>query len=203
MCRKIRTLFNLDRGSVGAGLVAASSLLSASPPHAQQVDVWSRPVKIERSRSCDFIHYRIELAFDLDAKVFRGENRITLAPLGEEVDRCVIDAEEIIIETLDIDGGSESVELVTAAARDENSRVRMAAIRLLGERSDPGLSAFFRDRFTNEESYLVQAEALKAIGWSGDRSQLPFLREASKMKSPRDVIRSAAEWAIEKISEGQ
>jgi len=107
------------------------------------------------------------------------------------------------IETLDIDGGSEAVEPITAAAHDEDSRVRRAAIRLLGERADPALSAFFRDRFAKDDSYQVQAEALRAIGRSRDRSQLPFLREASGMQSPKDVIQLAAEWAIEKISEGQ
>jgi aminopeptidase N len=65
------------------------------------------------------------------------------------------------------------------------------------------LSAFFRDRFTKDDSYQVQAESLRAIGRSGDRSQLPFLEEALEMRSPRDVIRKAAEWAIEKISESQ
>jgi HEAT repeat protein len=49
----------------------------------------------------------------------------------------------------------------------------------------------------------VQAESLRAIGRSGDRSQLPFLEEALEMPSPSDVIRKAAEWAIEKISESQ
>jgi len=107
------------------------------------------------------------------------------------------------IETLDIDGGSEAVEPITAAAHDEDSRVRRAAIRLLGERADPALSAFFRDRFAKDDSYQVQAEALRAIGRSRDRSQLPFLREASGMQSPKDAIQLAAEWAIEKISEGQ
>jgi len=48
-----------------------------------------------------------------------------------------------------------------------------------------------------------EAETLKAIGWSGDRSQLPLLREASKMQSSRDIIRSAAAWAIERISDNQ
>jgi len=70
--------------------------LLAPPLYAQETDIWSRPVQIERSSSCDFIHYRVELTFDLDAKVFRGENRITLAPLGEGVDRCEIDAEETL-----------------------------------------------------------------------------------------------------------
>ena len=93
--------------AIGTGLFAAFTLLSAPSLPAQDEDIWSRPVQIERSSSCDFIHYRIELAFDLDAQVFRGENRITLAPLGEGVDRCEIDAEEIIIETVLDQAGEE------------------------------------------------------------------------------------------------
>ena len=46
----------------------------------------------------------------------------------------------------------------------------------------------------------VQAEALRAIGICGDENQLDFLRQAAEMDSPRDVIRSAAAWAIEEIS---
>ena len=60
---------------------------------------------------------------------------------------------------------------------------------------------FFRDHFESDSSYLVQAEALRAIGRAGNRDQLDFLRQASGMDSPRDVIRAAAEWAIEEIIE--
>jgi len=40
---------------------------------------------------------------------------------------------------------------------------------------------------------------LRSIGKCGDRSQLSFLESAAKMKSPRDVIKKAADWAIKKI----
>jgi hypothetical protein len=63
---------------------------------AQQVDVWSRPVQAERSRSCDFVHYRVSLTFDLDAKVFYGENRITLTPFADGLDRCELDADTLL-----------------------------------------------------------------------------------------------------------
>jgi aminopeptidase N len=104
------------------------------------------------------------------------------------------------IEVLGIEGGPETVAPFRSAAGDVNSRVRRAAIRLLGERCDPDLIDFFRDRFTKDDSYQVQAQALRAIGQSGDRSHLPFLREASGMPSHQDVIRRGAEWAIEEIS---
>ncbi|MHC4236633.1 MAG: HEAT repeat domain-containing protein [Planctomycetota bacterium] len=89
------------------------------------------------------------------------------------------------------------------AAIDTSSRVRRAAIRILGERDDPAMVPFFRSRFEADDSYLVQAEALRAIGRSGDPSQLEFLRQASEMPSYRDVIRRAALWAIEELAEGR
>ncbi|MDH4045374.1 MAG: M1 family metallopeptidase, partial [Gemmatimonadota bacterium] len=78
-------------------LAVAVSLCCSFPLAAQQVDVWSRPVQVERSRSLDFIHYRVSLTVDLDAKVFQGENQITLTPLADAVDHCVLDVEELVI----------------------------------------------------------------------------------------------------------
>ena len=59
---------------------AALALLAPIALPAQQVDVWSRPIQTERTRQADFIHYRVNLTFDLEEKVFLGENRITLTP---------------------------------------------------------------------------------------------------------------------------
>jgi hypothetical protein len=80
------------------GLAAALAILCVSPAVAQDVDVWSRPVQAERSRSCDFIHYRVSLTFDLDGKAFWGENRATMTPLFSGVDRCEVDAEDLTVE---------------------------------------------------------------------------------------------------------
>jgi aminopeptidase N len=84
--------------ALGAGSLILLGALSASPLPGQEVDVWSRPVQGERSRTCDFVHYRVSLTFDLDAKLFRGENRITLTPFADGVDRIELDAEEIVVE---------------------------------------------------------------------------------------------------------
>jgi HEAT repeat protein len=72
-------------------------------------------------------------------------------------------------------------------------------IRILGELGDSTLTPFFRTRFELDDSYQVQAEALRAIGRTGDQNQLDFIHKASQMPSPRDVIRRAAEWAKEEI----
>jgi len=99
--------------------------------------------------------------------------------------------------------GRSAIEPLTTAAEDANSRVRRAAIRLLGDTGDQALVPFYLGRFGADESYQVQAEALRAIGRSGDRSQLEFLRQASEMPSYRDVIRQAALWAIEQLAGGR
>jgi len=103
--------------------------------------------------------------------------------------------------------GTERVEmnreLLKTAALDVDSRVRRAAVRLLGSLADPGLVPFFKDRFDLDDSYLVLAEALRAVGQSGDRQQLSFLQDASETPSHRDVIREAAEWAIQELSKNR
>lgn len=103
--------------------------------------------------------------------------------------------------------GTERVEMnrepLKTAALDVDSRVRRAAVRLLGSLADPGLVPFFKDRFDLDDSYLVQAEALRAVGQSGDRQQLSFLQDASETPSHRDVIREAAEWAIQELSKNR
>ena len=105
------------------------------------------------------------------------------------------------VETLASLEGPESETELRAATSDERSEVRRAAIRALGGAEDATLVPFFRERFLSDSSYLVQAEALRAIGRSGDEDQIDFLRQASQVDSPRDVIRAAAEWAIEEIEE--
>ncbi len=104
------------------------------------------------------------------------------------------------LETLGVGGGPGALESFKEAALDVDSRVRRAAIRLLGDTGGPDLIPFFQNRFSQDDSYLVQAEALRSIGRLGDRRQLPFLREALRVPSHQDVIRQAAEWAIEELS---
>jgi HEAT repeat protein len=106
------------------------------------------------------------------------------------------------LEVLAEDTGPGIEDLLRGAALDVSSRVRRTAIRLLGDLGDPGLIPFFQDRFNQDDSYLVQAEALRSIGKCGDDRQLPFLRKAVELPSHQDVIREAAEWAMEAVSRG-
>jgi aminopeptidase N len=104
------------------------------------------------------------------------------------------------LEVLRLDVWRELKPLFQEAARDVDPKVRRTAVRRLGELGHQDLAPFFLERFRQEDSYLVQAEALTALGRTGDRGQLPFLREALEIPSHQDVIRRAAEGAIEALS---
>ena len=75
------------------------------------------------------------------------------------------------------------------------------ALRLLGERERVELAAFFIERFEGDDSYLAQAEAVRALGKVAGGASRSFLESAAAMDSPRDVIASAARAALEKRSQ--
>jgi len=105
------------------------------------------------------------------------------------------------VETLGKLKRRDDIELFKDKCRDPNSSVRVAALGILGDYEDAELVSFFVKHFKEDDSYLAQAEALRAIGKCGDRSQLSFLKEAAQMKSPRNVIKRASDWAIRKIED--
>ncbi len=125
------SLFGAHRvTAVVASLLSAA--LASSPLDAQEVDVWSRPVQAERSRCCDFLHYRVSLTFDLDAKRFQGENRITLTPFSNGVDRIELDAEEIVVESATGPGG----EPLALERSDTSVSLRLARPLAFGDTVD-------------------------------------------------------------------
>ncbi len=89
--------------------------------------------------------------------------------------------------------------LVERSQDDHHSRVRAAALRVLGEQRDAGNVDFFKARFEEDDSYVARAEALRSLGKTGDGDVQSFLEAARAIKSPRNVIRSAAEWALEQL----
>jgi len=97
-------------------------------------------------------------------------------------------------------GREKDMEFFKAKCIDENSKVRAVCIRALGDLKKPELVDFFKECFEKDGSYLVQSEALRSLGKCGDKSLIPFLEEAAKMKSPRRVFRRAADWAIKEIN---
>ncbi|MFA9452912.1 MAG: sulfatase-like hydrolase/transferase [Candidatus Aminicenantaceae bacterium] len=95
-----------------------------------------------------------------------------------------------------------NIELIKSVSGERYSKVRTAALRILGDTNESSLVSFFKERFREEDSYAAQAEALRSIGKCGDLSQASFLRNAAGMESPRDVIKRAAEWALEELEKG-
>jgi aminopeptidase N len=85
------------------------------------------------------------------------------------------------------------------ACRDSDSQVRAAAITALAGLEDRGLVGFYKDLFRTDPSYRVQAEALTALGKTGDPAAAPFLRQAAGVPSYRDMVRRAAEAALKLI----
>ena len=71
--------------------------LSINILFAQQVDVYSRPKQVERSREYDVIHYKIKLKFDENKKAFYGQNTITLSPFKDDFTTCVLDTETFTV----------------------------------------------------------------------------------------------------------
>ncbi|EON79075.1 aminopeptidase [Lunatimonas lonarensis] len=84
-------------------------------------------------------------------------------------------------------------------AGDRSSKVRAASVNALGKLKDPSMLGNFRRIYETDESYLVKAQALIAIGEIGNSSQLRFLGEAAKVRSPRNTLKNAAEQAMEQI----
>jgi aminopeptidase N len=89
--------------------------------------------------------------------------------------------------------------LLKEKAGDENSKVRVASLQILGKLGDARLVPFFKTRFAEDDSYLAQAETLRAIGKCGGESDLDFLDEAGRTPSPRNVIERAANQARDSI----
>jgi aminopeptidase N len=85
------------------------------------------------------------------------------------------------------------------ACGDPHSSVRTAAVQALGASKDKRLAALYKDLFLKDASVRVRAEALRALGLTGDASLVPFLREAAVIPSHQNMIRRAAEEALKQL----
>jgi aminopeptidase N len=92
-----------------------------------------------------------------------------------------------------------STAIFKRACQDQESQVRAAALVALGNLKVPAHIEFYKELFRTDPSYLVQAEALTAIGKTGDPSTVPFLKKAAEVPSYRHMIRRAAEDALKLI----
>ena len=102
-------------------------------------------------------------------------------------------------EALAATGDKRAPAVLRKAALDANSSVRMAGLKALGDLKDRDLIGFFKDRFKKDASDLARAEALRAMGKTGDPAIVPFLKEAASVPSHRDMVRRAAEDAMKQI----
>ena len=85
------------------------------------------------------------------------------------------------------------------ACGDPHSSVRTAAVQALGASKDKRLAAFYKDLFRKDGSVRVRAEALRAMGLTGDASLVPFLREAAAIPSHQNMIKRAAAEALKRL----
>jgi aminopeptidase N len=85
------------------------------------------------------------------------------------------------------------------ACGDPHSSVRTAAVQALGAFKDKRLAAFYKDLFRKDGSVRVRAEALRALGLTGDASLVPFLRESAAIPSHQNMIKRAAEEAVKRL----
>jgi aminopeptidase N len=90
--------------------------------------------------------------------------------------------------------------LLRQTSLDQHSAVRTASLAALGNLKDPGLADFFEDRFAKDGSELVKAEALRALGRTGDPAVIPFLQKAVSTPSHRDLVGAAATEALRQAS---
>jgi aminopeptidase N len=104
------------------------------------------------------------------------------------------------VEALAQSHSADKVEFFRERALDEHSKVRVAALRALATYRNRELLPFLIDRFNKDDSYLAQAEALRAIGSTRDPDLGQFLRKAATLDSPRNVLKEAAEEALAQIN---
>ncbi|MXZ04928.1 MAG: aminopeptidase [Rhodothermaceae bacterium] len=140
---------------------------------------------------------RRRAALDLEAHVAQTEVRTGLSDCAASdpfwnVRRTCLDVLSRSIADSDIGLFSESIQ-------DPHSRVRAAAVRGLGDLGSEKYSDLLIEFYRNDTSYFARAEALRSLGKIGDPMIVQFLEEAAQDSSPRNVIRLAAEWALDQF----
>ncbi len=127
---------------------------------------------------------------------YRSEPAVQEALLHSAVHDAFWHVREASIEAL---GETTAPEFLMEQSTDVHSRVRAAAIRQLGDRHDSVYVDFFKARFAKDDSYVARAEVLRSLGKVGSSEERPFLEAALAIKSPRNVVRAAAAWALEQL----
>jgi len=103
------------------------------------------------------------------------------------------------LETLAQIGVKGRAAIFKKACQDADPQIRSAALAALGNLKDRSYLEFYKGLFRTDPSYRVQAEALTAIGKTGEPAAAPFLKEAATIPSYRDMVRRAAETALKLV----
>lgn len=77
--------------------VVASVVVLSGTLRSQQVDVYARPLRAERSHDFDVLHYRIQLELALETRSYAGVATVTMRALRSGFDSCTLDAETFIV----------------------------------------------------------------------------------------------------------
>jgi len=91
------------------------------------------------------------------------------------------------------------IALFKKMAVDPHSQVRAAAVYGLGNLQAREEIDFLKERYRRDDSYVAQGAILHALGKCGDKSVTDILNEAAQLDSPRNVLRSAAQWALARL----
>jgi len=130
----------------------------------------------------------------------KGDTTVEAALLESVHDDPFWSVRKAAIEGLGTPENEQHATVLKQACVDRDSRVRAAAFQALGDSRQAELVAFFMECFEKDDSYVAQAEALRSIGKCGDGSCAKFLKEAARMKSHRDTLKRAADWALGNIN---
>jgi len=103
------------------------------------------------------------------------------------------------VETIGSWKNPKFIPFLKEKCKDKHSQVRATALKVLGELGQPGLAEFFKECFNSDDSYIAQAEALRALGKTGDKKQVDFLKKAATLPSHQNIIRNAALEALKQL----
>ncbi|MBC7350390.1 MAG: HEAT repeat domain-containing protein [Candidatus Aminicenantes bacterium] len=103
------------------------------------------------------------------------------------------------VETIGSWKNTKFISFLKDKCKDKHSQVRAAALKALGDLAQPTLAGFFQECFKRDDSYVAQAEALRALGKTGDKNQADFLRKAAALPSYRNIIKNAALEALRQL----
>jgi len=135
-------------------------LICSSVLLGQKVDIYKRPIQVERSKNFDIRHYKVTMTFDLDKKVFGGTNEVTLVPLEDNFSTCVFDAEDLVINAVKNSRNQAlkfehtdhklTIHFENGYSYGENLKF---TIEFRG--SDPGLGLFFLDKTDKHPKMVI------------------------------------------------